>query len=199
MSAKHALPRRAGLSLAALAVGGATLFGATALSPGTADAAAPVSHAATSTAADIRPAAAITRAQVLERAATWLTANGGSQVPYSQSSVWSDGYRQDCSGYASMALNIWKPGHNTVTLAEQRNLTTPIAMSELEPGDLVIDATGSNTTRHVVIFEKWTDSSKSSYVAYEQRGGHGTDHRTLTYGLEAGSEFAAYRPVNITD
>ncbi|MER7876397.1 hypothetical protein ABTY63_23045 [Streptomyces solisilvae] len=45
----------------------------------------------------------VTPSEVLRRAATWLTANNGSQVPYSQTSVWSDGYRQDCSGYVSNA------------------------------------------------------------------------------------------------
>ena len=139
------------------------------------------------------------RQRTLQRAATWLTANGGRQVPYSQSSVRKDGYRQDCSGYASMALGLPKPGTNTVGLATDRRLTRPISMNELEPGDLVIDATGTSNTRHVVIFEKWNDSVHRSYAAYEQRGGDGTDHRSLTYGLAPGSEFKAYRPLKYGD
>ena len=59
--------------------------------------------------------------------------------------------------------------------------------------DLLIDAKGSSTTRHVVIFEKWANSARSAYWAYEQRGGHGTDHRKLSYGLKA-DEYDAYRP-----
>ncbi|GAA3177821.1 hypothetical protein GCM10010451_28510 [Streptomyces virens] len=141
----------------------------------------------------------VTRAEVLRRAAKWLTANNGGPVPYSQSKVWSDGYRQDCSGYVSMTLGLWKPGPNTVGLAGDRSLTTPIRLGSLKPGDLLIDASGSNTTRHVVIFEKWTDSSRTSYWAYEQRGTYGTTHRKLSYGLNAGSEYKPYRPVNISD
>ncbi|GFE23536.1 hypothetical protein [Streptomyces nigrescens] len=50
------------------------------------------------------------REEMLNRAATWLTANNGAQVPYSQAKVWKDGYRQDCSGYVSMALGLPTPG-----------------------------------------------------------------------------------------
>lgn len=139
------------------------------------------------------------RQRTLERAATWLTANGGRPVPYSQSAHWRDGYRQDCSGYASMALGLPTPGTNTVGLATNRNLTRPIAMGELQPGDLVIDAIGNSNTRHVVIFERWNDAAHTSYTAYEQRGGPGTTHRTLTYGLNGGSEYRAYRPVQYGD
>ncbi|MFF8367693.1 hypothetical protein ACF05W_02515 [Streptomyces lydicus] len=140
------------------------------------------------------------RQEMLNRAATWLTANNGSQVPYSQAKVWKDGYRQDCSGYASMALGLPTPGTNTVGLATNRGITRPLALGELKPGDLLIDAAGDNNNRHVVIFEKWNNDAHSSYTAYEQRGGHGTDHRTLTYGLPGGdAEFKPYRPVTFGD
>ncbi|MEU3620572.1 hypothetical protein ABZ725_51305 [Streptomyces sp. NPDC006872] len=139
------------------------------------------------------------RQQTLQRAATWLTANGGRPVPYSQSSRWRDGYRQDCSGYVSMALGLPTPGTTTVGLATNRGLTRPIAMSELQPGDLVIDAIGNSNTRHVVIFERWNDAAHRSYMAYEQRGGRGTTHQSLSYGLNAGSEYKAYRPVQYGD
>ncbi|WP_181923727.1 hypothetical protein [Streptomyces inhibens] len=34
---------------------------------------------------------------------------------------------------------------------------------------------------------------RRAYTTYEQRGGHGTDHRTLTYGLPGGdAEFKPY-------
>ncbi|MFE1769785.1 hypothetical protein [Streptomyces sp. NPDC059008] len=140
------------------------------------------------------------RQEALNRAATWLTADNGAQVPYSQAKVWKDGYRQDCSGYASMALGLPTPGTNTVGLATDRKLTRPVSLAELKPGDLLIDAAGDNNNRHVVIFEKWNNDAHSSYTAFEQRGGHGTDHRTLTYGLPGGdAEFKPYRPVTFGD
>ncbi|MFD3514801.1 hypothetical protein [Streptomyces sp. NPDC058657] len=139
---------------------------------------------------DPRPAS---RQQTLQRASTWLTADNGRPVPYSQTARWQGGYRQDCSGYVAMALGLSTPGPNTVGLTH-RTLTRPLAMNELQPGDLVIDALGDSNTRHVVIFEKWNDDAHRSYTAYEQRGVHGTTHRSLTYGL-AGGEYRAYRPL----
>ncbi|AJE82995.1 MULTISPECIES: NlpC/P60 family protein [Streptomyces] len=138
-----------------------------------------------------KSAAAYSRDTTINRAKTWLTANNGSQVPYSQTATW-DGYRTDCSGYVSMALSLGKPGPNTVGLASS-TYTTKINMSQLQKGDLIIDANGSSTTRHVVIFVKWNDSAHTSYEAYEQRGGHGTDHRNLSYGVGS-DEYDPYRP-----
>jgi hypothetical protein len=193
------LSRRARISLAAAVAGGAAVLGFAALpSSATATPAEKPAPAAAKSEKSAK-ADAITRAQMLKRAATWLTANNGSQVPYSQNDVWSDGYRQDCSGYVSMTLGLQKSGPNTVELASNRDLTTPINLGDLKPGDLLIDAEGSNTTRHVVIFEKWTDDSHKAYSAFEQRGRHGTDHRVLDHGLSSGSEFKPYRPNNLTD
>ncbi|OEU85602.1 hypothetical protein DB35_13680 [Streptomyces abyssalis] len=141
--------------------------------------------------ADAGAEAAISRDTVIKRAKTWLTAVDGHQVPYSQSKTFG-GYRTDCSGYVAMALKYGKPGTNTVGLASSQ-FTSKIKMANLKKGDLIIDAKGSNTTRHVVIFEKWTSSAKKSYRAYEQRGGHGTDHSTRSYGLGS-DEYDAYRP-----
>ncbi|WP_319987973.1 NlpC/P60 family protein [Lentzea kristufekii] len=148
------------------------------------------------------PEAQISRGDVLKRAATWLTANNGKQVPYSMSQYWKDGYRQDCSGFVSMAANLGntdpKGGPNTVALATGK-YTTPIKIADLEPGDLFIDPVDEpgDDFRHVVIFEKWTKADKSQYMAYEQRGGHGTDHRVLTYGLQ-NTKYKPYRLKNVT-
>ncbi|QKW07685.1 hypothetical protein HUT18_16145 [Streptomyces sp. NA04227] len=137
------------------------------------------------------------REEALKRAAGWLTANGGAQVPYSQGKVWKDGYRQDCSGYVSMALGLGAPGTNTVGLTSPA-ITKPIPVNDLRPGDLLIDADGNSNTRHVVMFEKWDNPAHTSYTAFEQRGGHGTDHRSLTYGLN-NNVYKAYRPLKFND
>ena len=186
------LPRTIGLAVGAVAVAGVSAFGgglasaAPAANPGTAARTAP--HTSVST------LSSITRAQVLARAQTWHP-HTSQRVPYSQSRT-HGGYRTDCSGYASMALALSKPGPTTVGLASS-SYSRRISMSSLQPGDLVIDATGSSNTRHVVIFVKWANSRHSSYYEYEQRGGYGTDYRTRTYGLSSGSEYHAYRPNNI--
>jgi hypothetical protein len=183
-------------------IAGAVLAGGTAALPAQAEP-RPATMAEQSTPASAELSAPVlkksTRQQTLARARVWLTADNGRPVPYSQTKRWKDGYRQDCSGYASMALGLSKPGPNTVALANTRSITRPISMSRLKPGDLVIDAIGGPDSRHVVIFEKWNNAAHSSYTAYEQRGGHGTDHRSLTNGLKKGSQFEAYRPVQYRD
>ena len=117
-------------------------------------------------------------------------------MPYSQTD-YHNGYRTDCSGFVAMTLGLAKPGPNTVGLTSSR-YTERIKMSELKKGDLVMDAEGTNTTRHVVIFEKWADKAHTSYWAYEQRGRYGTDYRTRDYGLDSGSEYKAYRPKKLS-
>lgn len=123
------------------------------------------------------------RQQVLNRAQTWIDQGG---VPYSQS-AYHEGYRTDCSGYASMALGLDAPGLNTVGLAD------PSVSSKIAMADLVIDADGDNTTRHVVIFVKWTDASKTSYVAYDQSYNSNTSKQVRNYGIGE-DDYDAYRP-----
>ncbi len=161
-------------------------LGATLLAPLTGTAHAATSHAR---AAVVHPA--YDRATTISRAKTWLTAIDGHQVPYSQTTTYG-GYRTDCSGYVSMALQLAKPGPNTVGLATS-TYTTKITMAQLQQGDLIIDATGTSTTRHVVIFDKWTSSAHTLYWAYEQRGSYGTDHDERSYGVGA-DQYDAYRP-----
>ncbi|GIH75222.1 hypothetical protein Plo01_16510 [Planobispora longispora] len=140
------------------------------------------------------PAPGVTRAQVIARAKSWNPATA-QRVPYSQTKT-RGGYRTDGSGYASMALGLAKPGPITVDLAKN-TYTRPIPMTQLLQGDLVIDPVGANTARMVVIFDRWADAARTSYWAYQQRAGYGTDHRVVRHGLESGTQFRAYRPVGI--
>ncbi|MCG6494056.1 C40 family peptidase [Kitasatospora sp. A2-31] len=141
----------------------------------------------------------ITRAEEIRRAKVWLTDNAGRAVPYSQKKTWKDGYRQDCSGYASMALKLPKSGPNTVSLKND-GWTKPIAMQDLRQGDLVIKANSNDPNhRHVVIFDGWADGKHASYWSYEQAGKVGTRRATHNYGLKSGDGYHAHRPVNLVD
>jgi hypothetical protein len=183
-----------GFGAGALALSGvaAALYGVAAHpSRSSAPASANVTVQTAAQARTIAAAATITRAKVIANAKTWHP-HTAQRVPYSQSRT-HNGYRTDCSGYASMALGLGKPGLNTVGLAGS-SVSKRISMSALKEGDLVIDATGNSNTRHVVIFVKWANSKHTSYWEYEQRGGYGTDYRTRSYGLSSGSEYHAYHP-----
>jgi hypothetical protein len=140
----------------------------------------------------------ITREQEIVNAQDWLTADNGGPVPYSQASDWSDGYRQDCSGYASMALGLPPAGPNTVELVND-GWTVPVSMGQLRQGDLVINDHGDSDQRHVVIFDHWTDGTDQSYMAYEQAGSVGTEYDQESYGVDGTDGYQAYEPVNLTD
>ncbi|MEV5413001.1 hypothetical protein AB0K60_29720 [Thermopolyspora sp. NPDC052614] len=83
------------------------------------------------------------RQRVIERAKSW-NPHTPQRVPYNLNG-YRQGYRTDCSGYVSMALGLRPPGLNTQGLAAP-SVSTPIAMSDLLPGDLVIDAMGRPPT-----------------------------------------------------
>ncbi|MFD9894880.1 hypothetical protein ACFWY9_36510 [Amycolatopsis sp. NPDC059027] len=154
------------------------------------------SAAVAAEAAPAVPAAlTVSRGEMIKRATTWHP-HTAERVRYDQNKT-HNGYRTDCSGYVSMAAGLAKPGPNTVALAGSK-VSVPINKNDMKMGDLFIDAIGDHNTRHVVIFEKWSNAQHTKYWAYEQRGGYGTDHRELTYGLDAGSQFKAHRLKNIT-
>ena len=128
----------------------------------------------------------------LARAETWLTAWNGGPVPYLSSAdpaTWFQGYRRDCSGYASMALGLPGPGLNSAGLAARG---TPIAKTDLQVGDLLINP-APDLAGHVVIFDHWTDASMTRYVGYEQAGDRGTHHRTIPYPYFGGYQMKPYR------
>ena len=113
------------------------------------------------------PHGTITRAQILQRAQRWLA----EQVPYSQTSWWRDAdgiYRQDCSGYVSMAwgldedIDFWTGNLNTVSHV--------IAADQLQPGDILLSSS------HTIIFAGWADAGHTVFDYYEESH-PGTDAR----------------------
>ncbi|MEV6810302.1 peptidoglycan-binding protein [Streptomyces sp. NPDC017248] len=112
------------------------------------------------------PTPATTRTEIINRAKTWVAA----KVPYSMYAFWSDGYRQDCSGYVSMAWGL--PGNEwTGSLG---SFGVKITKAELQPGDILLYHNPDNPEKgsHVVIFGGWTDHTHTSYTAYEQTPPH---------------------------
>ncbi|WP_406058524.1 peptidoglycan-binding protein [Streptomyces sp. NBC_01077] len=128
-----------------------------------------------------------TRAEIINRAKLWVTA----QVPYSMEKYWSDGYRQDCSGYISMAWNLRS---NEWTGSLDR-FAERIDRTELQPGDILLFHNPANPTRgsHVTIFGGWTDYTHTSYVAYEQTKPLTRKQATPMAYWENSSRYVAYR------
>ncbi|MBK3578889.1 C40 family peptidase [Streptomyces sp. MBT65] len=103
-----------------------------------------------------------TRAEIINRAKTWIAA----QVPYSMNAYWSDGYRQDCSGFVSMAWGL--PGNEWTGSLDQYGVR--ISKDELQPGDILLFHNPVNPEKgsHVVIFGGWTDYTHTYYIALEE-------------------------------
>jgi hypothetical protein len=138
-------------------------------------------------------APATTRGEIIERARKWVT----EKVPYSMTAYWSDGYRQDCSGYVSMAWNL--PGNEwTGSLGKYGE---KITKDELLPGDMLLfhHAADPQGQSHVVLFGGWTDASRTSYLAYEQTRPH-TRRATTPYAYWSNSaRYVPYRHKGLTD
>ncbi|MEV3936763.1 twin-arginine translocation signal domain-containing protein [Glycomyces sp. NPDC049804] len=77
----------------------------------------------------------VTRDEVMNRARNWFLRD----IPYDGGSRASDiegdhTYRQDCSGFVSMAWHTSTPGHSTRSIPD---IAAQIAWSELKPGDVL--------------------------------------------------------------
>ncbi len=104
----------------------------------------------------------LTRDQVIQRARRWVDAG----VPYDMGRRWRDGYRQDCSGFVSMA---WGLGSSQWTGTLPR-YAERIGRDELEPGDILLFHNPRDPVdgSHVTIFGGWANAAHTRYVAYEQ-------------------------------
>ncbi|MEE1829594.1 peptidoglycan-binding protein [Streptomyces sp. SP17KL33] len=102
-----------------------------------------------------------TRAEIIGRAKKWIA----DEVPYSMREYWSDGYRQDCSGFVSMAWNL--PGNEWTGSLDK--FAQRISKDRLEPGDMLLFHNPKDPRQgsHVVLFGGWTDHTRTHYLAYE--------------------------------
>lgn len=127
------------------------------------------------------------RAAILDRARKWVEA----KVPYNMNKYWKDGYRQDCSGFVSMAWGL--PGNEwTGSLAQYG---TRITKAQLQPGDMLLFHNPADPEKgsHVTIFGGWTDASRTRYIAYEQtRPGTRVQSTPYAYWSHS-SSYVAYR------
>ncbi|MFE9772979.1 peptidoglycan-binding protein [Streptomyces sp. NPDC005931] len=137
-------------------------------------------------------ASATTRAAIIARAEAWVAA----KVPYSMNAYWSDGYRQDCSGYVSMAWNLPR-NEWTGSLSSYAD---PITKAELQPGDILLFHNASDPFQgsHVVIFGGWTNAARTHYTGYEQTSPH-TRRQTTPYAYWSNSaHYVPYRYRGLT-
>ncbi|MFD5148119.1 hypothetical protein [Streptomyces sp. NPDC058401] len=134
---------------------------------------------------------AIARSEILARAQSWVD----QQVMYSQAVAHTDSngtYRQDCSGFVSMAWHLGESA-TTWTLPQYSNRLGSI--DDLKPGDIL-----NNINSHVVLFVGWTDSSHSTAkIVQENRTGTPANYSTYSRAYITSNGFLPYRYKNVTD
>ncbi|WP_051965680.1 C40 family peptidase [Kitasatospora mediocidica] len=114
--------------------------------------------AASATTSSSSVGGSISRDEVVQRAQSWVTEG----VPYNQGANYSDSngsYREDCSGYVSMA---WHLGDSLVTQTLP-SVSTQIDSSQLAPGDAL-----DYTAEHVILFGNWVDQSAGTFNFYAE-------------------------------
>lgn len=141
------------------------------------------------------------RSESYARTAEWPYAG----VPYSMDNLWSDGYRQDCSGFVSMLWGLptsapgsWG-GFSTVTFITE-NVMYEISPSMLKRADAIANA-GPDTAGaggHIMWFEGWyIDANDGRCWIWEQAGGiNGPRRRLINF---PGAPYKAYRCRTIVD
>jgi murein L,D-transpeptidase YcbB/YkuD len=104
---------------------------------------------------------------------------------------WSDGYRQDCSGFVSMAWGL--PGNEWTGTLHHYGMR--IDKNDLEPGDILLfhNQDDPENGSHVVIFGGWTDHTRTSYTAYEATRPHARGQATPFAYWDHSDRYVAYR------
>ncbi|MBW4717149.1 hypothetical protein [Saccharothrix obliqua] len=183
MTGNWAHARRVGAAVALIAASAAATTGAppASASPGGSD----------------RPAAVVTgnapisRAAVRERARSWID----ERVPYSQQQHHTNQhgtYRQDCSGYVSMAWGM-DASYTTDTL---RPFMDAVDRSDLRTGDALWRH--DNEVQHIALFVGWSDAARTQPVVWEERGqAHVTEQRV--WSREWADTFLPRRYKNIIE
>ncbi|MEV4615221.1 hypothetical protein AB0K43_21925 [Kitasatospora sp. NPDC049258] len=101
------------------------------------------------------------------------------RIGYSQS-AFTNGYRDDCSGFVSAAWGLPGPGLNTWGLMKG-DVAHRIGKDDLQPGDALI-AGG-----HTVLFGGWADAAHTRYIGLEDNGSQGTVSQVIPYPYFPGS------------
>lgn len=123
-------------------------------------------------------ATALTREHAIENADRWIDQG----VMYSQSR-YHEGYRQDCSGFVSMCLELGD-SYTTGTIDGRLD---PISTSKLKPGDVML------RSGHVVMFVSWETTGSTFLCAEESRSG-----KPAQYDVDRVGSYKAYTLPGIT-
>ena len=97
-------------------------------------------------------------------------------------------YGNDCSGFVSAAWQI--PRQTTSSVHSNGYVSQLSSFSNLQPGDAI-----NNSKKHIMLFVRWADSSKTKAVVYEQTPPQAKESIRSVSDLKA----QGYKPVRLKD
>ncbi|MEV6583770.1 hypothetical protein AB0M92_37185, partial [Streptomyces sp. NPDC051582] len=119
----------------------------------------------------------ITRGEVIARAQSWVDQG----VPYNQGGWHTDSngtYREDCSGYISMAWHL----NSSLVTQTLPNVSTQISFSQLKPGDAM-----DYTAEHTFLFAGWTNQSTGAFTYYAESNRDNPTHGPTAANINSSS------------
>ncbi|MGI8882420.1 MAG: peptidoglycan-binding protein [Jatrophihabitans sp.] len=127
----------------------------------------------------------VSRSEINKRAQYWIT----KHVMYSQANyTWdvdhSKEYRQDCSGFVTMA---WHASGDHYT-GNMLDISHKITLGQLQPGDAMLRLNEG----HTALFEGWTSSSHSTMYIWEESD-YGKPALKSTWGTSYYNQFMPVR------
>lgn len=128
-----------------------------------------------------RPTEAIrvTRTKAIERAEFWMSKHvrntGALNYADDQS---GRKFKTNPFGLVCMAWNVYQ----TLDFARMDSVSKPISKDALLPGDALCNCgKGKRETGYILLFDRWTDSTKTHYYAYELPVNSPVVHRVVPY------------------
>ncbi|MFE9483237.1 FG-GAP repeat domain-containing protein [Streptomyces spororaveus] len=119
----------------------------------------------------------ITRGEVIARAQSWVDQG----VPYNQGAYHSDSngsYREDCSGYVSMAWHL----NSSLVTQTLPNVSTKISFSQLKAGDAM-----DYTAAHTFLFAGWTNQATGAFTYYAESNTNNPTHGPTAANINSSS------------
>lgn len=97
-------------------------------------------------------------------------------------------YGNDCSGFVSAAWQI--PRQTTSSVHSNGYVNELSSFSKLQPGDAI-----NNSKKHIMLFVRWADNSKTKAVVYEQTPPQAKESIHSVSNLKA----KGYKPIRLKD
>lgn len=124
-------------------------------------------------------AARVTRTEALERAKFWMSKNvhNSGELNYADDPSHRK-FKTNPFGLVCMSWNVYQ----TLDYARMDSVSKPISKDALLPGDALCNCgVGKRDTGYILLFDRWTDNTKTHYYAYELPVNSPVVHRIVPY------------------